>query len=72
MKLFSFYRALNSPKIKVTYKSKEQGQKSILVSHVGKIHFHVPKLSLLQNLKDVIINMNSVSVSCSKWIPFTG
>lgn len=44
MKLFSFYRALSGPKIKVTYKSQEQGQKSILVSHVGKMHFHVPKL----------------------------
>lgn len=44
MKLFSFYRALSGLKIKVTYKSQEQGQKSILVSHVGKMHFHVPKL----------------------------
>lgn len=62
MKLFSFYRALGGPRIKVTYKSKEHKQKSILGSHTGKIHVHVPKV--------IIIIPASNRMTFSTWILF--
>lgn len=47
MKLFGFYRAIGGPGIKVTFRSKERGQKSMPVSHTGKIQVGVPKVIII-------------------------
>lgn len=62
MKLFSFYRAIGGPGIKVTSRSKGRGQQSIPVSHTGKIQVGVPEV--------IIIRPASDRLAFSTWILF--